>query len=216
MEYPLKEGKMRNDHRRWADDCTTRLEEEKHRQEARKQALVELDRDGRAVEDFGNTLETYVEEIKPDKEAIDDTKVIETTFRVRYAETDQMGIVHHASYVVWLEEGRSQWMRAHGKSYAQFEKEGLQLVVSELCLRYKQPARYDQLVTIRCWVESVRSRQIQFNYEVVDAETGAVFINAYTQLICLDREGKVTRLPAKWQGFLRQGAPAMVSVSEHT
>jgi acyl-CoA thioester hydrolase len=141
---------------------------------------------------------------------------VETTFRVRYAETDQMGIVHHASYVVWLEEGRSQWMRAHGNSYAQFEENGLQLVVSELCLRYKQPARYDQLVTIRCWVESVRSRQIQFNYEVVDAETGAVFVEGYTQHICLDRQGRVTRIPDRWTAFLRQGAPAMVNARAHT
>jgi acyl-CoA thioester hydrolase len=139
--------------------------------------------------------------------------VIETTFRVRYAETDQMGIVHHSSYVVWLEEGRSQWMRAHGNSYAQFEKEGLLLVVSELYLRYKEPARYDQRVTIRCWVESVRSRQIQFNYEVVDAESGAVFINGHTQLICLDREGNVTKIPDKWQGFFHQDAPAATSLN---
>jgi acyl-CoA thioester hydrolase len=125
-----------------------------------------------------------------------------------------MGIVHHASYVVWLEEGRSQWMRAHGNSYAQFEEDGLQLVVSELCLRYKQPARYDQRVTVRCWVESVRSRQIQFNYEVVDAETGAVLVNGYTQLICLGREGQVIRIPDEWQGFLRQDLPATVSINE--
>jgi acyl-CoA thioester hydrolase len=140
---------------------------------------------------------------------------VETTFRVRYAETDQMGIVHHSSYVVWLEEGRSQWMRAHGNSYAQFEEGGFQLVVSELCLRYKQPARYDQRVTVRCWVESVRSRQIQFNYEVVDAETGAMLVNGYTQLICLGREGKVTRIPDEWQDFLRQDVSARVSASEH-
>ena len=130
-----------------------------------------------------------------------ETNVIETTFRVRYAETDQMGIVHHAAYVAWLEEGRSQWMRAHGGSYTQFEKEGLLLVVSELYLRYQQPAHYDQEVTIRCWVDSVRSRQIQFNYEVVEAETGAIFASGYTRLICLDHEGNVTKMPVRWQRF---------------
>ena len=184
--------------------------------ETGQQVLEGLERMVRSVEDFGDTLESHREEIKSRKEAIDDTDVTQTTFRVRYAETDQMGIVHHASYVVWLEEGRSQWMRAHGNSYAQFEKEGLLLVVSELCLRYKQPARYDQRVTIRCWVESVRSRQIQFNYQVVDAETGAVFVEGYTQHICLDRQGRVTRIPDYWQGFLRQSVPAMVTINEHT
>jgi len=190
------------DHNRWQGD--------------HQQAWEDLENIGRTVEDYGHTLQAYGEGTKTHKGAIDDTNVIETTFRVRYAETDQMGIVHHASYVVWLEEGRSQWMRAYGNSYAQFEKEGLLLVVSELCLRYKQPARYDQRVTIRCWVESVRSRQIQFNYEVVDAETGAVFVDGHTQHICLDREGKVTRISDYWQGFLRQSAPAMVNINEHT
>jgi acyl-CoA thioester hydrolase len=194
---------VENDHKHWQGD--------------HQQTLEDLERIGRTIEDYGDTLEAhYVEETKSHKGPIDNTDVVATTFRVRYAETDQMGIVHHASYVAWLEEGRSQWMRVHGNSYAQFEKEGLLLVVSELCLRYKQPARYDQRVTIRCWVESVRSRQIQFNYEVVDAETGALLVNGYTQLICLDREGKVARIPDKWQEFLRQGAPAMVNAVEYT
>ena len=131
--------------------------------------------------------------------------VVETTFHVRYAETDQMGIVHHAAYVVWLEEGRSQWMRSHGSSFTQFERDGLQLAVSEMSLRYHQPARYDQRVTVRCGVTSVRSRQIQFDYEVVDTETGVTFLNGYTRHICLNGEGNVTKIPDKWQIFLRQG-----------
>jgi acyl-CoA thioester hydrolase len=131
--------------------------------------------------------------------------IIETTFHVRYAETDQMGLVHHAAYVVWLEEGRSQWMRAHGSSYAQFEQEGLKLAVSELHIRYRQAAYYDQKVTVRCWIEEVRSRQIQFGYEVVDAKSGAVLAEAQTKLIYLDQQGKVTKIPEKWQTFLSQG-----------
>ena len=130
---------------------------------------------------------------------------VETTFRVRYAETDQMGIVHHASYVVWLEEGRSNWMRVHGSSYAQFEREGLVLAVTDLNVRYKRPARYDQPVTVRCWVESVRSRQMQFSYEIVDPATGEIFVAASTKHVCLDRNGKVVNIPEKWQTYLRQG-----------
>ena len=130
--------------------------------------------------------------------------IVETTFYVRYAETDQMGIVHHAAYVVWLEEGRSQWMRSHGSSFVQFEQDGLQWAVSEVSLRYHQPARYDQRVTVRCGVSNVRSRQIQFDYEVIDTKTGATLANGYTQHICLDHEGNVTKIPDKWQIFLRQ------------
>jgi acyl-CoA thioester hydrolase len=203
---------------RMKDQAVTRMRSEhRHWQGDHQQTLEDLGRIGRPIEGCGDTLEAHhVEKTKSRRGAIDDTDVVATTFRVRYAETDQMGIVHHASYVVWMEEGRSQWMRAHGNSYAQFEEEGLLLVVSELYLRYKQPARYDQRVTVRCWVESVRSRQIQFNYEVVDAQTGEVFVNAYTQHICLDREGKVTKIPDEWQISLRQSATAMLNVSEHT
>lgn len=134
--------------------------------------------------------------------------IVETSFHVRYAETDQMGLVHHSAYVVWLEEGRSHWMRARGRSYAEFEKEGLVLAVSDLYVRYIQAAHYDQRITVRCWVEEVRSRQMQFSYEIVDAESGAVFVTGYTKHICLDRSGRVTKIPPKWQEFLRQGRAA--------
>ena len=131
-------------------------------------------------------------------------RFVETTFHVRYAETDQMGIVHHSAYVVWLEEGRSQWMRSHGSSIVQFEQDGLQLAVSEIFLRYHLPARYDQRVTVRCGATSVRSRQIQFDYDVVDAETGEMLVSGYTQHICLDNAGNVTKIPDKWRLFLCQ------------
>ncbi len=135
--------------------------------------------------------------------------VVEITFHVRYAETDQMGIVHHASYLVWLEEGRSHWLRAHGRSYADFERQGLVLAVSELHVRYSQAARYDQRVTVRCWIAEVRSRQMQFSYEIVDPETGAIFVSGYTKHICLDWSGKVAKIPEEWQVYLRQGLAGM-------
>jgi acyl-CoA thioester hydrolase len=131
-------------------------------------------------------------------------QVVETTFRVRYAETDQMGIVHHASYVVWLEEGRSHWMRSHGRSYAQFEAEGYLLAVTDLQARFHQAARYDQAVTVRCWIEQVRSRQIQFGYKIFSPETGDVFVSATTRHVCLNRAKQVINIPENWQAFLKQ------------
>jgi acyl-CoA thioester hydrolase len=128
--------------------------------------------------------------------------IVETTFHVRYAETDQMGVVHHAAYVIWLEEGRSQWMRANGTSYAQFEKDGFRLAVSELTIRYCQAAHYDQLVTIRCWLDEVRSRQIKFSYKVIDTALGTVLAQACTKLTCLNFAGQVISLPKKWRHFL--------------
>jgi acyl-CoA thioester hydrolase len=133
------------------------------------------------------------------------SEIAETTFHVRYAETDKMGIVHHAAYVVWLEEGRSQWLRTHGSSYATFEQEGISLAVSELLVRYGQPAYYDQLVTVRCWIDEVKSRKITFQYEVVDAETGAQLVRGYTRHICVDRNGQVTTIPLRWRKFMSPG-----------
>jgi hypothetical protein len=102
MKNPLI-AVMQNDHKHWQGD--------------HQQALEDLERNGRTIEDYGDTPEAhYVEKTKSHKGAIENTDVVATTFRVRYAETDQMGIVHHSSYVVWLEEGRSQWMRAHRQS----------------------------------------------------------------------------------------------------
>ncbi len=131
--------------------------------------------------------------------------IVETTFHVRYAETDQMGVVHHAAYVVWLEEGRSAWMRAYGSSYAQFEKDGFLLAVSEVNIRYRQAAHYDQQVTVRCWVDQVRSRQLKFGYEIVETATGAILAEADTKLICLDDQGQVIPMPERWRAFLSRG-----------
>ncbi len=129
--------------------------------------------------------------------------VAETTFHVRYAETDKMGIVHHAAYVVWLEEGRSQWMRSHGSSYASFERDGISLAVTELLVRYARATRYDQRVTVQCWVEEVKSRKMSFGYRVLDAETGDLLVSATTRHICLNREGQVTTIPQKWRDYMK-------------
>ncbi len=96
--------------------------------------------------------------------------VIENTFYVRYAETDAMGIVHHASYIVYFEEGRSNYARQRGSDYASFERSGRYLAVAEVNARYIKPAIYGQLITVRCWIEEMKSRALTFGYEIVDAE----------------------------------------------
>jgi acyl-CoA thioester hydrolase len=129
------------------------------------------------------------------------TPVSETTFHVRYAETDQMGIVHHCAYLVWFEEGRSAWSRQLGRPYADFERAGYLLAVSEVGARYLVPARYDQRVTVRTRVSQVRSRLVRFEYEVVDAETGELFVTGFSAHICLDVDGKPARIPEEWRKF---------------
>lgn len=129
-------------------------------------------------------------------------EIIETTFFVRYAETDQMGVVHHAAYIVWFEEGRSAWMRALGSNYADFEASGLNLAVSEVKARYVAPALYGRQVTVRTWAEEIRSRTLKICYEVVDTESGAQLVNGYTRHVCIDRKGRVARIPEQWRKLL--------------
>jgi acyl-CoA thioester hydrolase len=133
---------------------------------------------------------------------VTDRKTIETTFHVRYAETDQMGVVHHAAYVVWFEEGRSAWMRGVGSNYADFEASGHNLAVSEVYARYVNPALYGRRVTVRTWPEEVRSRTAKLCYEVRDTETGRTLVTGYTRHICVDREGRVVRIPEHWRKIL--------------
>jgi acyl-CoA thioester hydrolase len=129
-------------------------------------------------------------------------RVVETTFHVRYAETDQMGLVHHAAYIVWFEEGRSSWMRATGRTYVDFEASGFFLAASEVHARYLAPALYDRQVTVRTWIEEIRSRTLKFSYEVVDTESGQTLVTGYSRHICIDRDGKVVRIPTEWGEFL--------------
>lgn len=125
--------------------------------------------------------------------------IAETTFHVRYAETDAMGIVHHAAYIVYFEEGRSEYIRQRGSSYADFERSGYYLAVTEVHARYLQSARYDDKLTIRCWVSKARSRSLEFEYEIVDAETGDIRMTGNSKHICIDREGNIARIPTEWQ-----------------
>ena len=107
----------------------------------------------------------------------------ETTFYVRYAETDAMGIVHHASYIVWFEEGRSHYLRVRGCSYAQLAAAGYFLTVTEVEARYRTPARYGDRVTVRTKLESLRSRSLSMTYEVYNADNGALLVTGRTEFI---------------------------------
>jgi len=92
--------------------------------------------------------------------------VVETRFRVRFYETDQMGVVHHAAYITWFEEGRSAFTRAIGTPYSQLEREGLSLAVAEVNARYHRPAVYDDEVRVIVCLEQLQSRGMTFSYEV--------------------------------------------------
>ena len=120
--------------------------------------------------------------------------VSETILRVRYAETDAMGIVHHAAYIPWFEVGRSDWLRDAGFPYTEFEKMGYYLVVAEVGARYYHPAHYDELVTVRTWMGEIQSRAVRIEYEVVN-ENGDLLVTGFTKHICIDRSNRPRRLP---------------------
>jgi acyl-CoA thioester hydrolase len=115
--------------------------------------------------------------------------------RVRYAETDQMGIAHHSNYLVWCEQARTDHMRALGVSYRAMEENGLRLPVVDAALRFRQPARYDDVLRVRCWVRDVRSRRVEFGYSVEHADSGRLLATAQTALIAVDSTHVVTTLP---------------------
>jgi len=117
-------------------------------------------------------------------------------FRVRYAETDQMGVVYHTNYLVWCEVGRTDFIRARGMSYAEMERSGVGLAVSELTARYHGAARYDDVVRVRTTLAEIRSRSITFDYLITDAATGRRLVTARTALVSIDRDGRPTALPA--------------------
>jgi acyl-CoA thioester hydrolase len=129
-------------------------------------------------------------------------RVIETAVRVRYAETDAMGVVYHTNYLIWFEVGRGEYMRQKGGDYTDFEAQGFYLPVSELDARFIASARYGDLVTIRTWTEEMRSRSLTFAYEVVMQETGQVLVTGRTRHICTDREGRVKVIPKEMKELL--------------
>jgi acyl-CoA thioester hydrolase len=127
--------------------------------------------------------------------------ISETVVRVNYSETDQMGVVYHARYLVWLDVARCDHLRQTGTSYRDLEQAGLRLAVSEVSIRYRQPARYDDLVRIRCWVRDVASRRVEFGYAVEHAGNDLLLATATTSLLALDDSMSLTRLPDQ----IRQG-----------
>ncbi|MEX2178604.1 MAG: thioesterase family protein, partial [Gemmatimonadaceae bacterium] len=127
-------------------------------------------------------------------------------FRVRYAETDQMGVVYHTNYLVWCEIGRTELIReVTGISYAALEAEGVRLAVAELSIRYHGAARYDNRVSVRTTLAAARSRSVTFEYIVTNAETGVRLATAQTVLVSLDDRGRPIVMPEHLRRALSGG-----------
>lgn len=132
-----------------------------------------------------------------------------TTFRVRYAETDQMGVVYYANYFVWFEVGRTDFCRQRGFAYRDMEKEdGLCIIVAEARCRYKAPARYDDEIEVRTCLKDVRRRVLVFGYEILRPATDELLAEGETVHVVTDLQGRPRALPDKYRELLRGEARA--------
>ena len=119
--------------------------------------------------------------------------VHEIEIRVRYQETDGQRRLHHANFLTYFEMGRTEMLRAQGRTYREFEEAGLFMVVSEAAVRYLAPADYDDLLLLRTRVEKIGAAHIRHAYEVIRGTT--ILATGTTTVVCVDREGRVRRLP---------------------
>ncbi|QJR38133.1 acyl-CoA thioesterase [Gemmatimonas groenlandica] len=131
--------------------------------------------------------------------------------RVRYAETDQMGVVYHANYLVWCELGRTDFIRALGKSYAELERDGVLLAVSDATMRFHASARYDDPIRVHTRLTSAGSRGLAFSYRVMRADTETLLVSATTSLVSIDKTGRLAAMPRD----IRTVLEAAVTPADH-
>src|SRR5688572_12791050 len=128
----------------------------------------------------------------------------ETRVRVRYAETDQAGVVYHSNYLIWFEVGRVELCRDYGFNYRDMETGAdAFLPVTEASVKYRAPARYDDEIIVRTRVVELRSRAIRFAYEVLRANDGALLAEGETRHIVMNREGRARAFPEKYAKMMR-------------
>ena len=131
--------------------------------------------------------------------------IAESRLRVRYAETDQMGVVYYSNYLVWMEIGRGDLCRKCGFIYRDLEaEEGISIAVADARCRYHAPARYDDDVIIRTKLDRLRRRTMTFSYEIANASTGQILAEGQTTHVAVGRDGKPRTLPESYGKLLAQ------------
>jgi acyl-CoA thioester hydrolase len=123
---------------------------------------------------------------------------VDCEIRVRYAETDQMGVAYYAKYLVWFVVGRSDFCRERGFCYADLEASGFRLVVTDVNCRYRNAVRYDEAITVRTWLKEMNRRMITFGYRILRKEKEEVIAEGETRHLCLDSSGKPKSLPPEF------------------
>ena len=125
-----------------------------------------------------------------------------SVIRVRYADTDQMGIVYYANYLIWFEVGRTDWLRECGWTYRAIESEGFALPVIEAHCEYKSSARYDDEIAVTTRARLISPVRLAFDYDLARRGDGVGIAAGYTVHVSLDRSGRPVRLPARVKEFL--------------
>lgn len=128
--------------------------------------------------------------------------------RPRYAETDQMGVIYHANYLVWMEMGRTELCKARGFNYKDMEKDGVFLAVTEANCRYLAPARYDDSIAVLTSVAEANKRMVRFDYQIQHADTGKLLSTGFTRHLFLNASLQPASLPARYHnlfGILTRG-----------
>jgi acyl-CoA thioester hydrolase len=139
------------------------------------------------------------------------TPITETRVRVRYAETDQMGVVYYANYLVWMEVGRAELCQACGFVYRDMEREdGVFLAVAEAQCLYRHPARYDDEVIVKCWIEKANTRMMTVAYEMRRAGDDRRLATGYTRHIYVSSEMRPISLPKKYYPMFGVGVDGAV------
>ncbi|MDX9701748.1 MAG: thioesterase family protein [Candidatus Auribacterota bacterium] len=132
-----------------------------------------------------------------------------TTLRVRYAEVDQMGFVHHSRYLAYFEIARTEYLRESGYTYREFEQLGLYLVVAKVFCKYKYPIRYDEVIHIKTQVTGISPAKIEHAYEIWNETNTVLHAQAQTTLACVDTQGHIQRIPDFLQNLVEDGASGL-------
>lgn len=125
-----------------------------------------------------------------------------TDVQVRYGETDQMGIAHHGAYLLWCELGRTQHMKGAGVSYRELEEQGILLPVAQAKLRYRAPAYFEDLLTVRCWVRRIGSRLVEFGNAIERTRDRELLATAQITLVAISAKHEKASIPKVVQGRL--------------
>ena len=124
-----------------------------------------------------------------------------TPIRVLYSDVDQMRWANHGAYHRWFEIGRAEYMRRHGLPYKELEEMGFFMPVTELFCKFLKPIRYDDVLRVASWPSSVKKASMRFEYEILN-EANEIMARGYTQHVCLDRDGKIRRMPERLRKIL--------------